>query len=485
MKNSLKQLLEGITKIENIPDIPISGISTSSGDIIPGELYIAIKGNNFDGHDFIPEAIENGASAIITEMSYTSKLSIPNIKISNTRKVLSRLAAEFYGHPTRKMNIVGITGTNGKTSTASLITSILRSAGKKTAQIGTLGVIAEGHLKNKGLTTPDSINLHQNLYKLYNDGFTHIVMEASSHALDQYRVNDIDFNYTVFTNLYPEHLDYHGTIENYFEAKIKLFTSFPNSTAAIINIDSKYGQEISARCNIPTIKISMKSNTDISFLNYRVSLSGIHGVIQAKEIVYKIESSMTGVFNAENILCATAAGNAMGIDKKSIEDGINSCISIPGRMETFSLNSGATAIVDYAHTPDAYKKVLSTIKDLMVDSKASIYIVFGCGGDRDKTKRSVMASIVEQYATHSFVTPDNPRSENLSVINKEIIRGFKNNNFDVFYDREKGLRTALDKAIKDDIVISLGKGREEYQDIDGELIPYSEINIINEYSRED
>ena len=221
-----------------------------------------------------------------------------------------------------------------------------------------MGIIADGYSANKSLTTPDSITLHQNLMDLYNDGFTHIVMEASSHALDQYRVNDIDFNYTVFTNLYPEHLDYHGSIENYFKAKIKLFTSYPNSIAAIINIDTEYGKVISDKCSVPVIYTSMVSNTDISFLNYQISLNGIHGTIQAGEISYDIESSMIGAFNAENILCAAAVSNVMGISKKAIEDGINSCNSIPGRMETFSLSSGAIAIVDYAHTPDAYNKVI-------------------------------------------------------------------------------------------------------------------------------
>ena len=313
MNNTLSQLLREIIKIEDIPDIPISGISINSSDITPGELYIAIKGSNYDGHEFIPEAIKNGASAVITDNNYIKKQPIPIIKVTNTRKVVSRTAAEFYDHPTKKMNVVGITGTNGKTSTASIITSILKSAGKKTAQIGTLGIIADGYSANKSLTTPDSITLHQNLMDLYNDGFTHIVMEASSHALDQYRVNDIDFNYTVFTNLYPEHLDYHGSIENYFESKIKLFTSYPNSIAAIINIDTEYGKVISDKCSVPVINTSMVSNTDISFLNYQISLNGIHGTIQAGEISYDIESSMIGAFNAENILCAAAVSNVMGI----------------------------------------------------------------------------------------------------------------------------------------------------------------------------
>jgi len=484
MKNTLSRLLREVVKVENIPNIPISGISTNSVNINPGELYIAIKGNEFDGHSFIPEAIKNGASAVITDNSFVEELPIPKINVANPRREVSRIAAEFYNHPTKRMVVVGITGTNGKTSIASLLTSILNSAGNKTAQIGTLGLIAEGYSKNKTLTTPDSITLHENLHNLCDDGFTHIVMEASSHALDQYRINDIDFNFTVFTNLYPEHLDYHGTIDDYFEAKVKLFTSYPNSSAAVINIDNEYGKVIADRCTVPVISTSMFSETDISFLNYNISLKGIHGIIHAGEISYNIKSSMIGAFNAENILCATATSNTMGVSKKAIEKGIELCRSIPGRMETFTLCSGGTALVDYAHTPDAYENVLSTIREIMIDAKANIYIVFGCGGNRDISKRSLMAAIAEKYATHVFVTPDNPRYEKLHNINKDIVSGFKKNNFDVFNDREIGLRTALDITLKNDIVIIFGKGREEYQEINGEVISYSDIKIINEYSHE-
>jgi UDP-N-acetylmuramoyl-L-alanyl-D-glutamate--2,6-diaminopimelate ligase len=480
MNRTLDQLVKGIIPESEVPAVPIHGITTHSARVNPGHLYIAIHGTNVDGHDFIPQAIDNGAAAIITNGRDVGQLPVPQIKVSNPRRAASFTAAEYYGHPSKEMTVIGITGTNGKTTTAGLLSAILKAAGEKVAQIGTLGTIAEGYPQKKTLTTPDPIALHKVLFDLRQEGFTHIVMEASSHAIDQSRVADVDFNYTVFTNLSPEHLDYHGTMADYFQAKLKLFTALSPAATAIVNIETKYGQTISDNCTVPVVATAITKTGDVFFNDYEISLTGIQGTIQAGEIAYPVDSSLVGKFNAENILCATATGNAMGLTKEAIKNGLKQCTSIPGRMESFTLRSGATALIDYAHTPDAYEKVLSTIKDMVVEPGV-LHIVFGCGGDRDKTKRAQMAASAERFGHYCYVTPDNPRTEKLTDITADIVSGFHSNEYAVFEERGAGLRQALDRAAENDVVVVLGKGREDYQDINGKKKPYSDLEIINEY----
>ena len=480
MNRTLDQLVKGIIPKSEVPAVPIHGITTHSARVNPGHLYIAIHGTNLDGHDFIPQAIDNGAAAIITNGRDVGQLPVPQIKVSNPRRAASFTAAEYYGHPSKEMTVVGITGTNGKTTTTGLVSAMLKAAGEKVAQIGTLGILAEGYPQEKTLTTPDPIALHKGLFDLRQDGFTHIVMEASSHAIDQSRVADVDFNYTVFTNLSPEHLDYHGTMADYFQAKLKLFTALSPTATAIVNIETEYGQTISDNCTVPVVATAMEKTGDVFFKDYQISLTGIHGTIQAGEIAYPVNSSLIGKFNAENILCATATGNAMGLTQEAIKNGLKQCASIPGRMESIALRSGATAVIDYAHTPDAYDKVLSTIKDMVVEPGV-LHIVFGCGGDRDKTKRAQMAASAERFGYYCYVTPDNPRTEKLTEITADIVSGFCANEYAVFDERGAGLRQALDRVAENDVVVVLGKGREDYQEINGRKIPYSDLKIINEY----
>jgi len=480
MNRTLDQLVKGIIPKSEVPAVPIHGITTHSARVNPGHLYIAIHGTNLDGHDFIPQAIDNGAAAIITNGRDVGQLPVPQIKVSNPRRAASFTAAEYYGHPSKEMTVVGITGTNGKTTTTGLVSAMLKAAGEKVAQIGTLGILAEGYPQEKTLTTPDPIALHKGLFDLRQDGFTHIVMEASSHAIDQSRVADVDFNYTVFTNLSPEHLDYHGTMADYFQAKLKLFTALSPTATAIVNIETEYGQTISDNCTVPVVATAMEKTGDVFFKDYQISLTGIHGTIQTGEISYPVNSSLIGKFNAENILCATATGNAMGLTQEAIKNGLKQCASIPGRMESIALRSGATAVIDYAHTPDAYDKVLSTIKDMVVEPGV-LHIVFGCGGDRDKTKRAQMAASAERFGYYCYVTPDNPRTEKLTEITADIVSGFCANEYAVFDERGAGLRQALDRVAENDVVVVLGKGREDYQEINGRKIPYSDLKIINEY----
>ncbi len=481
MKTTLNQLVKGIIAANgNVPATPVKKIRLHSKDVKPGDLYIAVNGTTADGHDFIPEALDNGASAVITNGRDVGTLPVPQVKVSNPRRAASYIAAEYYGHPSKELYVIGITGTNGKTSTATLIMSILNEAGCKTAQLGTLGVIAEGHEQGKTLTTMDAINLQKLFRDLADDDFTHIVMEVSSHAIHQYRVADVEFDATVFTNLSPEHLDYHGTMEDYFHAKAKLFTSLPLSATAIINSDDEYGQRLIEKSTAPVIKISPENKSDIYFKNVKSTLEGIKGIISAGHHEIQIDSSLIGDFNKENILSAVGTTVAMGLPVDTISDGINNCKIVSGRMEKFTATFGAQIVVDYAHTPDAYEKVLSTIYNL-VKNDGKMIVLFGCGGNRDTSNRPIMGRLVEQYARFFYITPDNPRYENQEKIVKDILTGLSSQNFKVFADRSDALKKALSGLKKNDVLVVLGKGRETYQEVEGVRLPYSDIEIIEEF----
>jgi len=474
----LNQLVQGmIADPRDVPTVPIEKICLHSKDVKPGDLYIAIHGSSMDGHDFIPDALANGASAVITNGRDVGTFPVPQIKVSNPRKAASYIAAKFYGHPSRHLHVIGITGTNGKTTTATLIHSILKESGFKTAQLGTLGVIAEGHRQGKTLTTLDPVNLQKLFRELVDDHFTHIVMEVSSHAIHQYRVADVEFDTTIFTNLSPEHLDYHGSMEDYFYAKSKLFTSLPLSATAIINIDNEYGRRLVNKSTAPVLKISITSPGDIWFKTVESTLSGIKGVISAGEHEFQIESSLIGDFNRENILSAAGAAISMGIPKNTIRSGIYQCQVITGRMESFTAPNGARIVVDYAHTPDAYEKVLGTVYELCKENGEMI-VLFGCGGNRDASNRPTMGRLVEQFANYFYITPDNPRDENPDHIVQDIVAGLSSNKYEICSSRQDGLEKALSLLQKNDVLVVLGKGRESYQEIKGIRHPYSDIKII-------
>lgn len=454
-----------------IQDLQITSVQYDSRQVRTGNLFVAIRGGQTDGHLFIDNAVQNGAVAVVVEDDavrsdyYFLHAGVVKIVVPDSRRALATLAANFHGWPSRKLRLVGVTGTNGKTTTTHLIASILAAGGESVGLIGTIDTVIGRVRLPATHTTPESLELNVLLARMVNEGCTSAVMEVSSHALAQRRVVGLDFRVGVFTNLTQDHLDFHGTMEAYFQAKKVLFDSLGPGAHAVVNRDDPHGEAIITGCAAPVIRYGAEGPADVQARRVELTVSGSRILVEALGQAMEVRSPLTGQFNVSNILAACAAGLALGCPTEQIVRGIAELRSVRGRFEQISSPAGWTAIVDYAHTPDALENCLRTIAGIRSrGGGGKIITLFGCGGDRDRGKRPIMGKIASVMSDVVIVTSDNPRSEDPQAIIDEIVAGVvPGAQVHAVVDRREGIRLALGMARPGDMVLIAGKGHETYQ----------------------
>jgi UDP-N-acetylmuramoyl-L-alanyl-D-glutamate--2,6-diaminopimelate ligase len=474
-----------IEKLKGSLDCNIHGIQIDSRAVKKNDLFVAIKGNHADGHQFIDQAIRNGASAVVCEKwpDYLTE-NICYVQVKNSQKVLGKLAANFYGHPASELNLIGITGTNGKTTTATLIYEMLEVLGYKCGLISTIENKIHLKVEKATHTTPNVIKINKLLRKMVIEGCTYVVMEVSSHAIDQYRIEGLDFNVAVFTNLTHEHLDYHGDFKNYIYTKKKFFDNLGSNAYALVNRDDRNGEVMIQNCKAAKKMYALQKMADYKAKVLDNSLEGLHLLLNGQEMY----SRLVGSFNAYNLLAAYGVGDILNLGSLEILQALSSISSASGRFETIKeSNTNITGIVDFAHTPDALENVIKTILDIRSNTSKLITVV-GAGGDRDRAKRPIMAGIAARLSDQLILTSDNPRTEDPISILEEMEKGVPK---ELLYkmiiqsDRKQAIKTAVRLASEGDIILVAGKGHENYQEINGIKHPFDDRKILSACLRKD
>lgn len=476
----LNELLKGVPIIRATgnTNVNISGVAHASDKVEPGFLFAALQGEKRDGHEFLAEAIARGALAVLSERPSQKKLKAAWVQVPDAREALALCSANFYAYPSQEMRIIGITGTKGKTTVAYLLEEILRNAGYTSGVIGTINYRGPNLTVEARMTTPEAPDIQCLLRKFIEAGVTHSVIEVSSHALEQKRVLGVRFDVAVFTNLSGEHLDYHHTMEEYFEAKKKLFFLNMKKRIAVVNQDDPWGKKLLAELPMATVSFGFEPEAIVRCRQYRLGDSGIEAEVDYPGGTAIITSSLLGVHNISNILASVAAALALNIPLSAIQGGIASLLGVPGRLEKIDNNLGFQVFVDYAHTDNALLNLLETIKGL---KPGRILLVFGAGGDRDKSKRERMGEVAGTLADRVFLTSDNPRSEDPLAIISEIEKGLKKAgaaNYDIIPDRREAIEQALLHGKKGDYILVAGKGHEKYQVIKNKVIPFDDVEVI-------
>ena len=462
----------------------IRHISCDSREQQPDGLFVALAGFKFNGADFIRDAIANGAVAIAKtdgarqSGQYHIPQNIAVIEVTDTKIFLRQAAEHFYGNPSSKVRVIGVTGTNGKTTITYLLESILHADKKKCGVIGTVNCRIGQQVFPSKNTTPGYLESQRYLAQLAAMNAPFCVMEVSSHALQQGRVDGIDFAAAVFTNLTQDHLDYHTGMEQYFQAKALLFTRLKEGAKVVINTDDEYGRRLVkiSRGNVLTYGIDAPSSVMAEHMDYR--LNGMTFEIIFPDGVCKINTRLTGKHNVYNILSAAVCAYSLGIALPVIEKGLEGLKCVPGRLEPVECGQDFFVFIDYAHTEDGLDNVLKALRAV---SKTKIIVVFGCGGDRDRGKRPKMGKVACELADYAIITSDNPRSEAPQAIINDVTVGFTKTNFEICVDRREAIGRALKKAGKGNIVLLAGKGHEDYQVLKDKTIPFDERAIVKEF----
>lgn len=477
----LEKVIEGLDVISIKGDInlDIANIEYNSRKVIEGTLFVCVKGFTVDGHKFIDSAIEKGAKAFLVEedidiQGYTF------IRVENTRKSMAKVADNFCNHPSEKLGVIGVTGTNGKTSITTFLSEILKLNSNKVGLIGTIKIFDGEKEVSSNSTTPESVDLQKTFNNMLDNGCDYCAMEVSSHSLALNRVDETKFKLGLFTNLTPDHLDFHRDLDDYRDAKEKLF--YKTTLANIINIDDEGGKKIYENIknlDTPCYTYGIDTKSDFMAKDIKIDAAGVSYRLITPTYEEVIFVPVPGRFTVYNTLAVIAACYMLDIPRGVFQEALRTTGGVAGRFEVVPNNKGINVIVDYAHTPDALENVLKTAKEF---AKGNIITVFGCGGDRDKSKRPLMGKIGQEFSDICFVTSDNPRTEDPKLIIEDILKGLdqKNKNYRVVVDRKEAIEEAIKSAKKDDIVIIAGKGHENYQIIGKTKYHFDDKEIAKE-----
>lgn len=482
---ALKELIQGleVKKIIGSNGLNIEGIAYDSRQVKKDFLFVCIKGARADGHSFISDAKARGAKAFIVERASKINNGLTQLLVPDARGALTKLAGAFYGFPSRALKVVGVTGTDGKTTTTLYIKSILEEAGFKTGLVGTISYELGERIIPAERTTPEALDLQFFLSQMLKNGMSHAVMEVSSHGLIQRRVDDIDFKVAVFTNLSHEHLDFHKEMDEYFFAKKMLFDK--DIERAVVNIDDEYGRRLAGFLKVKSTTFGTSPDASLSGCDITADICGTRYRVKGPGIETEVSLSIIGRHNVYNSLAAIGAALHFGIPEGHIKKGLERLTHVPGRFEPVKCGQPYTVIVDYAHTPRALENALKELRHLI---RGRLILVFGCGGDRDPAKRPIMGGLALQLADYTIVTSDNPRSEDPSKIIQDIVSGMgtaatQGEKSFVEPDREKAIVRALNMACPGDAVLLAGKGHEKYQIIGNVYHPFDDVEKVKSILR--